>query len=389
LLRDSTHTALGGLGLPSELDLAAFDQTAVTVFQGTEALASGPLTSLGRVTAPNQMPCAWLAHVAGSEGSSILLNVTVHDADPGDTLNFSWSYYVPDDRDYGSDCTLTNGDTAAASIRCTDDGDYGLGVFVSDGKARYLVGNTLTLSNVAPTVSLATPVDGALFELNALVTADVMFNDPGTNDTHNCVLNWGDGVTTYDGPCLQVNDLPGQSHEYREAGVYTIAATVTDDDGGIGDASKMVVVYDPSAGYVSGEGWISSPAGAYKPTPEMTGKASFGFVSKYRKGASVPDGNTQFVFQAGDLNFHSNAYEWLVVSGSSKAQFKGVGTVNGHTNYGFLLSVTDAADNPKVKDAFRIKIWDRSMGDAVVYDNGIEQPLGGGNIVIRTGYVKK
>jgi hypothetical protein len=52
----------------------------------------------------------------------------------------------------------------------------------------------------------------------------------------------------------------------------------------------------------------------------LRGKANFGFVAKYKKGATVPDGNTQFQFKAGDLNFHSNSYEWLVVAGN-KAQY--------------------------------------------------------------------
>ena len=59
------------------------------------------------------------------------------------------------------------------------------------------------------------------------------------------------------------------------------------------------------------------------------GKANFGFVSKYQKGAKVPTGETEFQFKAGDLNFHSTAYEWLVIAGA-KAQYKGIGTVNGN-----------------------------------------------------------
>jgi hypothetical protein len=39
------------------------------------------------------------------------------------------------------------------------------------------------------------------------------------------------------------------------------------------------------------------------------GKGTFGFVSKYKKGATVPTGQTEFMFQAGDLNFHSSSYQ--------------------------------------------------------------------------------
>lgn len=38
-------------------------------------------------------------------------------------------------------------------------------------------------------------------------------------------------------------------------------------------------------------------------------------------------------FHAGSLNFKSTSYEWLVVSGHNKAQFKGVGTIDGAGQY--------------------------------------------------------
>jgi hypothetical protein len=75
------------------------------------------------------------------------------------------------------------------------------------------------------------------------------------------------------------------------------------------DACIALVVYDPSAGFVTGGGWIWSPPGALVADSAAMGRANFGFVSRYRKGANVPDGSTQFVFQAGGLNFHSNTYE--------------------------------------------------------------------------------
>jgi hypothetical protein len=110
---------------------------------------------------------------------------------------------------------------------------------------------------------------------------------------------------------------------------------------------------------------------------DITGKATFGFVSKYKKGASVPDGNTEFQFKAGDLNFHSTSYDWLVVNqGGTSAQFKGYGTLNGAGNYGFMIWAGDGSP-----DTFRIKIWD-AVTEVVVYDNGMDQPIGGGSIVV-------
>jgi hypothetical protein len=143
----------------------------------------------------------------------------------------------------------------------------------------------------------------------------------------------------------------------------------------------MLVIFDPSAGFVTGGGTIDSPAGAYTADPTLSGLANFGFVSKYKKGATVPEGQTAFRFHVADFEFHSDSYEWLVVAGA-KAMYKGTGTVNGSGSYGFLLTATDGLINGGGgTDKFRIKIWDTSAGDAVVYDNvlGASDDIDGAN----------
>ena len=160
-------------------------------------------------------------------------------------------------------------------------------------------------------------------------------------------------------------------------GIYDVQLVVNDGTVDSLPATTMVVVYDPSGGFVTGGGWIDSPVNANYQYMQTGGKANFGFVAKYKKGANVPDGNTQFQFKAGDLNFHSSSYEWLVVAGN-QAMFKGEGTINGQGSYMFMITADD--DNP---DTFRIKIWYEENGvEIVVYDNGSQQALGGGSIVI-------
>jgi len=96
----------------------------------------------------------------------------------------------------------------------------------------------------------------------------------------------------------------------------------------------------------------------------------------------VPDGQTEFMFTAGDLNFHSTGYEWLVVTGSNYAKFKGEGTINGAGSYKFQIWAGDSAP-----DTFRIKIWteDASGAETIEYDNGMDQEIGGGSIIVHTG----
>ena len=181
------------------------------------------------------------------------------------------------------------------------------------------------------------------------------------------------------------------THSYLAAGVYGVCLTVNDGVVDSPEACTLAVVYDPSAGFVTGGGWIDSPAGAYKADPALSGKATFGFVSKYLKGARVPSGNTEFQFDAVGFSFHSDAYEWLLVNqGGTNAQFKGSGLINDTADpngnaYQFMLWATDGATSGG-SDTFRIRIW-WEAGDAIehdVYDNRTEQPIGGGNIVVHT-----
>jgi len=177
-----------------------------------------------------------------------------------------------------------------------------------------------------------------------------------------------------------------------DATVATICVQGIDGSGNSSEDCTLLPVYDPEAGFVTGGGWIDSPAGAYRPDTSLTGKANFGFVSKYKKGTSIPTGQTQFQFKAGDLNFHSDSYQWLVVNqAGTNAQYKGTGMINGALaptgdEYGFMLWARDG-DNaePTEADTFRMKIWYEDEGEVVVYDNGFDQAIGGGSIVIHTG----
>ena len=116
----------------------------------------------------------------------------------------------------------------------------------------------------------------------------------------------------------------------------------------------------------------------YEGADLLTGKANFGFNAKYKKGASVPAGQTEFQFHAGDLNFHSSGYDWLI-TGPDKAQLKGTGAINGSDGFEFMIWAADG--DP---DTFRIKIWqDDGFGsEIVIYDTAVDQALGGGSIVI-------
>jgi len=179
------------------------------------------------------------------------------------------------------------------------------------------------------------------------------------------------------------------THTYDSAGVYTVVFSATDDEDSAG-GNIVVVVYEPTGGFVTGGGWIWSPQSDL-PYMNVEGKANFGFVSKYKKGATTPTGQTEFVFKAGELNFHSSSYQWLVVAGPH-AKFKGDGTINGEGGCGFMLTATDGqVSGGGSRDKFRIEIWDKAT-DLPIYDNqwgedddaeGAE--IEGGSIIVHKG----
>jgi hypothetical protein len=276
--------------------------------------------------------------------------------------------------------TETSSDTYKITVTVTDD-DSGM-----KGSEIFILVN-----NAAPVISSITgPLEPLALGSSANIT--VNFTDVGSQDTHTYKITWDDGQVE----TLPVNGSGSGSatafHTFAATGVYSVLIQIIDDDGGVVDSKfDYVVIYDQNGGFVTGGGWIASSAGAFTDIPALTGKASFGFVSKYQKGATVPTGNTEFQFIAGNFNFKSSAYEFLVVSGH-KAQYKGTGTINGTGNYSFIVTVTDGQQpGGGGVDKFRIKIVDKNS-NKVVYDNvrgesddidsASPQAISGGSIVI-------
>jgi len=341
------------------------------------AIAAGGVHSLALVVQNNPPIADANGPYYGDEGSSISLDGTGSSDPDGDTLTYSWSV------DNSSLCSFDDPTSSTPDLTCTNNGGFIVNLEVDDGQDTDSETADLMVYNVAPTVGPIN-VDSTLVAVGTPINASADFTDPGTNDTHTADWEWGD-TTTSAGTVVGLSVGP-DSHAYSEAGIYTIQLTVTDDDGDSGQSLfQYVVVYDPSAGFITGGGWFWSEPGAYVPDPNLEGKTNFGFVSKYKKGATIPEGNTEFQFHAGDLNFHFDSYDWLVVTGSNYARLKGVGTIdNGASEYKFMLWAGDGTSVEKA-DTFRIKIWwEEDEVENVVYDNGMGQEIGGGNIVVHT-----
>jgi PKD repeat protein len=307
------------------------------------------------------------------------------DPDTGDTHIATWDW----GDGISSAVTVNQGSDSVIDSHTYDmPGIYTITLTVTDSMGESDTETYSLYVNLPPDIlSITGPIDPILMGSQIEMTG--LFTDLDTGDAHTAIWDWGDN-TISEGYVYQLTDVVTGSHVYNTPGVYQITLTVIDLLGESDTTTwlQYIVIYDPSAGFVTGGGWIDSSAGAYAPDPSLSGKATFGFVSKYHKGTTVPSGNTEFQFKAGDMNFHSDSYEWLVIAGT-QAKFKGTGTINGEGSYKFMVTAVDRdLRDGRAPDSFRIRIWlehEETGQEITIYDNGLDgTELGGGSIKIHT-----
>jgi gliding motility-associated-like protein len=247
-------------------------------------------------------------------------------------------------------------------------------------------------TNEAPVVNYVTGPTTPI-SIGSIVKINTSFTDLNAKKVH---VDWDDNSSN------DYNPIPSSlspTHLYTVPGVNTVTVSVTDVcELTTSAVFQYAVIYDPNGGFVTGGGWFNSPACAFKDGSGVSGKANFGFVAKYKKGSTIPDGNTEFQFKAGNINFNSSAYDnmRLVIAGY-KANYTGTGKVNGAGNYGFLVSAIDGDIKGDRVDKFRIKIWDKNNSNHVIYDNNCVDiddnadpatAIDGGSIVIHNDKLK-
>ncbi len=232
-------------------------------------------------------------------------------------------------------------------------------------------------------IEISAPVAPQLIGTPISVSAVFSDLDVLTLGKHTAEWGWGDGTTSpgtvseslVDGKVVGTVTAP--VHDYPlNAGIYELKLKISESYymSYVEKVFQYIVIYDPDAGFVTGGGYFDSPAGAYAADPELTGLATFGFISKYHKGATVPEGQTVFEFHAGDLYFKSFTYDFLVMK-DGKATFKGTGTINDIPGYSFYITAIDGEVHPVYEfDTFRIRIWETDTG-YWIYDNQMGAPI--------------
>ena len=147
---------------------------------------------------------------------------------------------------------------------------------------------------------------------------------------------------------------------YTTPGVYTVRASVSDEDGGTSAPAyyRSVIVYDPAGGSAMGSGFFTEDG-------QHTAKTHFTFSAKFVSGASLPNGNVRV--RGGPLDFQSTTIEMLVAAGNW-AQFWGTGTLNGAAAR-FRITVVENVSTGREKgaDAIRVELWN-AAGTTLLYD---------------------
>ena len=301
----------------------------------------------------------------GFEGTPVVLNLSGADPD-GNALQYSW--------DLG-DGTNGRGPLPPASHTYADNGSYTITLTVSDQNGGTdTKSTTASIANVAPTIP-AGGLTGPLTPLpltggSAMAPVTLAFSDPaGTRDTYAAQIQCGNGTvltasaitSPYSGTCA-----------YSAAGIYTLRATVADDDGGISPEAlfQYVVVYDPAGAFTTGGGWFTSVAADCPTLCSGTSRAHFAFNVKFLPGQSTaPDGAARVWLQNQRLELKSTNLEMLVVYGT-RVQFWGGGTMNGVPGYSFRITAEQG--HAGVGAAIRVEIWDGA--NTLIYDTQTGAP---------------
>jgi PKD domain len=325
---------------------------------------------------PNDAPVADAGGpYAVDEGTSVTLAGTASDTE-SDPLTYSWSFSW-----LGSGtCTASDITTLTPSITC-DDNTLVTAVLTADDSHSLSApaAGVVSVANVDPSIASVTP-SVYLLPVGTSMSVAAAFSDAGTNDTHTASIDWDDATTSSGGVVESGGSgTASASHTYTAAGIYSISATVTDDDGGSVTATSLdyVVVYNPAFGRIETGGHrYFSPSGAYTPEnsgdPDITGTAFLGMNVEYALPTdTVPSGSAHLRFNLPTLKFDSTAVTWLVVDPSLEmAWFAGSGTVNGVPGYDFVAGAVDGHPTP---DFSRLRIVHHSTG-TVIYDSQFGDP---------------
>jgi len=182
------------------------------------------------VSGANDPPTAAIVGPAAAvEGTPVSLTASATDVDSSDVLVYQWTV--------GKDgAAFAAGAGPDIGFTPDDDGTYTVQVTVSDGHGGETVAtHEVQVSNAPPVVSITGPATGIRGESLAY---ESQIQDPGAADTH--ALQWT--ATAASGAMVATGTEASFSFTPWQIGVYTVALTVTDEDGAADTDVQTVTV---------------------------------------------------------------------------------------------------------------------------------------------------
>jgi CSLREA domain-containing protein len=167
---------------------------------------------------------------SGNEGSSITLNGSRSSDPDHNIVLYEW--------DLDNDGQFDDATGMKPKFNAVNDGTFTVRLRVTDaGGLTSTDSAKITVKNLPPVITSFTITSNV--RVGTTVNARVTFKDAGINDTFTAVWKWGDGTSTTGTVSGYV--VTG-SHVYTKPGTYTVTITITDNAGGVGKATKAVII---------------------------------------------------------------------------------------------------------------------------------------------------
>jgi streptogramin lyase len=274
---------------------------------------------------------------------------------------------------------FASGNTTDLAFTPADDGTYIATLTATDQDgAAGTAQTTIDVTNVPPTVQLTQPS----ITSSGLVGLTLTASDPSTVDQaagFTYTIDWGDGSAVQTvGPTGNNGAGVPVSHNYTAAGIYTVSATATDEDGSVSSGANAVVVLSSQVGDTISIAGGGSPGQVTITTADEVNPSSPITAEQVLVAGS---GGTD----AYTVNFGSTLTTTITLTGGGSSSGDTL-TVNGDNSSTNVITKTPGQvtwGSPVTETVYRSGIPKTTINANGTSQNYINDP--GGNTVINGG----